>query len=248
MKTVITHFYNEEYLLPWWLEHHKKIFDFGIMIDYDSTDRSVEICREICPNWLIFKSINQEFQSESIDREIEQYEKQIDGWRIVLNVTEFIVGNVNKFTQDTHEITKYAIPSIGFVDWNPEGTLDRNLLLWEQLKRGIHYKTDLMFRRSRLLHNDKNIVYDIGRHYPYYNNEEMLIFHYGNCISSPEMLKRRLQIQHRIPESDIKRDHGFQHHNFGKGLDLESLKQYHNSIDHSVIDCSYDIDLVIKSI
>jgi hypothetical protein len=247
MKTVITHFYNEEYLLPWWLEHHKKIFDFGILIDYDSTDRSVEICREICPNWLILKSVHKEFQAENIDREIEHYEKQFDGWRIVLNVTEFIVGDVNKFTQDTPEVTKYAIPAIGFVDWNPEGTLDKNLLLWEQLKYGVHYKTDPMFRRSRLIHNDKNIVYEIGRHYSHFDTNELLIFHYANCISSPEMVKRRLQIQHRIPRIDITRNFGHQHHNHGRGLDLESLKRYHNSINHIVTDCTLDINSVTKN-
>ncbi|MBJ3789276.1 glycosyltransferase family 2 protein, partial [Bacillus sp. OA1] len=44
-KTIISHFYNEEYLLPWWLMHHTKIFDHGILINRGSTDRSVEICK-----------------------------------------------------------------------------------------------------------------------------------------------------------------------------------------------------------
>ena len=52
-KTVVTHFFNEEYLLPWWLEHHKKYFDHGVMIDYNSTDSSVEIIKKICPTWTI---------------------------------------------------------------------------------------------------------------------------------------------------------------------------------------------------
>lgn len=47
--TVISHFYNEEYLLPWWLNHHKNIFDNGILINYGSTDKSVEIIKSICP-------------------------------------------------------------------------------------------------------------------------------------------------------------------------------------------------------
>ena len=38
-------FYNEEYLLPWWLAHHTKLFDHGILINKGSTDRSVEICK-----------------------------------------------------------------------------------------------------------------------------------------------------------------------------------------------------------
>ena len=58
MITVISHFFNEEYLLPFWLEHHSKIFDHGIMIDYCSTDRSVEIIRKFCPSWTIVKTQN----------------------------------------------------------------------------------------------------------------------------------------------------------------------------------------------
>ena len=42
-------FYNEEYLLPWWLMHHTKIFDHGILINRGSTDRSVEICKLLAP-------------------------------------------------------------------------------------------------------------------------------------------------------------------------------------------------------
>ena len=48
-RTVISHFYNEEYLLPWWLMHHTKIFDHGILINRGSTDRSVEICKLFAP-------------------------------------------------------------------------------------------------------------------------------------------------------------------------------------------------------
>ena len=45
--TIISHFYNEEYLLPFWLNHHKKYFTNAIMIDYDSTDNSVDIIKKI---------------------------------------------------------------------------------------------------------------------------------------------------------------------------------------------------------
>jgi hypothetical protein len=33
MITLLSHFYNEEYLLPFWIEHHKKQFDYAILID-----------------------------------------------------------------------------------------------------------------------------------------------------------------------------------------------------------------------
>jgi FkbM family methyltransferase len=40
MTTLIGHFRNEEYLLPWWLRHHVPMFDHGVLIDYSSTDAS----------------------------------------------------------------------------------------------------------------------------------------------------------------------------------------------------------------
>ena len=30
---LFSHIYNEEYLLPFWLNHHKNIFDHGVIID-----------------------------------------------------------------------------------------------------------------------------------------------------------------------------------------------------------------------
>jgi hypothetical protein len=100
MKTIISHFFNEEFLLPWWLEHHKKIFDYGILIDYASTDNSVNIIKEICPNWLVVPSKNKEFQTNLIDDEVCHWESTIDGWRIALNITEFLLGDADKLMTD----------------------------------------------------------------------------------------------------------------------------------------------------
>lgn len=234
MKTIITHFYNEEYLLPWWLEHHKKYFDHGILIDYDSTDRSVEICKDICPTWQVVKSINKEFGAWQIDAEVMGYERQFAGWRIALNVTEFLLGNFEELMHDRVEKTQYLIPEVAFFDWDPQGALLRDKSLWEQKFEGIDYKTDFMIRRARSLHNFSDIQYDAGRHFSRYNCDTAIIFHYANCISSPEMLARRLQIQTRIPKGDISRNMGHQHHNFGKGLTEESLKSMLDAEQHKI--------------
>ena len=78
-KTLISHFYNEEYMLPWFLNHHKQIFDHGVMIDYHSTDRSREIIKEICPTWEVVTSRNLDFQADNIDTEVMDIEREIDG-------------------------------------------------------------------------------------------------------------------------------------------------------------------------
>jgi len=108
MNTVITHFYNEEYLLPWWINHHKKLFDYGILIDYNSTDRSYEICKELCPpHWKIVKSVNEDFEPVPLDKEVMIYENNVDGFKIALTVTEFLItpiplNNLNEWLLNTN--------------------------------------------------------------------------------------------------------------------------------------------------
>ena len=92
-KTILCHFYNEEYLMPWWLKHHREIFDHGVMIDYHSTDRSVEIIKELCPTWDIITSRNPDFQADNCDAEVNDIERQIDGWKICLCMPEMIIGD-----------------------------------------------------------------------------------------------------------------------------------------------------------
>ena len=97
--TVITNIYNEEYYLPYWLAYHKKIFDHGIVVDYCSTDNSMDIVRKICPNWTIrtTKNITKEgkpyFHSACNDIEAMNIEKEVDGYKIFLNTTEWLLIN-----------------------------------------------------------------------------------------------------------------------------------------------------------
>lgn len=235
-KTIISHFYNEEYLLPWWLNHHKNSFDHGILIDYESTDNSVHIIKDICPHWKIVKSKNKDFDAKLVDQEVIEYEQNITGWRIALNITEFLVGQLNLDFKNT--ISQLLIPQISFFDWDPYGCLNKNQKLWEQKKIGIDYKSMFQLRRARSFHNIQNIKYPLGRHFETYNCENLLIFHYANCISSPEMINRRLQIQHRIPLKDKKLNLGFQHHNNGRGMTRYAIHSYNTSYskffqDHS---------------
>ena len=115
--TVISHIFNEEYLLPFWLSYHKDIFSDGYIIDYYSTDRSVEIINKICPTWKIIKTKNIDingkpvFQSNLIDLEVIEIEKEINGYKICLNTTEFLfIKNVNNLilSENIYSIYIYA--------------------------------------------------------------------------------------------------------------------------------------------
>jgi hypothetical protein len=96
--TVLTNIYNEEYMLPCWLEYHKNIFDHGIVIDWDSTDRSCEIIKRICPRWEIRRTNNlvngiPHWETIAADKEIMEIEKTVSGYKIFLNVTEWLITN-----------------------------------------------------------------------------------------------------------------------------------------------------------
>jgi hypothetical protein len=81
--TVISHIFNEEYLLPFWLEYHSTIFDHGIIIDYCSTDNSLSIIKKFCPSWTIIKTRNvnadgkPNFNATLVDEEVQDIEKTI---------------------------------------------------------------------------------------------------------------------------------------------------------------------------
>jgi hypothetical protein len=211
-RTIITHFYNEEYLLPWWLNHHKKYFYHGILIDYASTDRSVEIIKQICPDWTIIPSRNEMFDARLIDEEVMDIEKNIDGWRICLNTTEFIRGNFDIL--DKASADSFILPCHTMVDKDPLTQPNHNLSLVEQKPHGIKYNSTPGFknRRPRCIHKQKNIKYPLGRHYdtdP--TTDELEILWYGWSPFNEQTLTRKLQIQTRIPESDKAQGFGREH-------------------------------------
>nr|QMP83717.1 MAG: hypothetical protein [Caudoviricetes sp.] len=228
MKTIISHFYNEEYLLPWWLNHHKKYFDDGIMINYASTDNSVNIIKEICPNWTIINSKNQTFSAAAVDQEVMEIESNIKGWKIALNTTEFLVGKYSILTDiQPREI---YVPCFYFVDDQEfRNSIDKELPLFNQLFYGLDVSNTSYSRGSRALHNHI-ISYSPGRHFRNaHNTNEFIIFNYGFSPMTKEFYERKLQIQNRIPDSDKSRGLGGEHTNNGMGLTKDSLLSLYNS-------------------
>ena len=223
MKSIISHFYNEEYLLPWWLEHHKKYFDYGLMIDYNSTDNSVEIIKDICPDWQIVTSVNSCFNAVEVDKEVMYYEEQIPGWKVTLNSTEFLVGNY-KLLKDIEEERRYYIPSFYFIDDKDENYPNHSIPLYEQLFNGVDYEEYPDVRKLRCMHNGIEI-YKPGRHYDNYadGTKDFVIFNYGYSPMNKSTLDRKLQIQHQIPLSDKYGGFGTEHHNNGRGLTIEDV-------------------------
>jgi hypothetical protein len=189
------------------------------MIDYHSTDRSVEIIKEICPTWDIVTSRNQDFQADNIDIEVMEIERQLDGWKIALNVTEQMIGDYSILDDRSRQ---WLLPTVFIVDTDRENFVTQDRPLYEQKHWGFSFKDsqrDFLERRSRSIHNipvfyppnNTPECMGPGRHYHTYNTDQLVIFYYGWCPFDDGGIARKLQIQTQIPLIDRQRGWGFHH-------------------------------------
>ena len=228
--TIISHIYNEEYLLHWWLKHHKDIADHGIIIDYHSTDRSLEIVKEICPDWTIITSRNEKFQADLVDAEVMDIESTIDGFKLCLNTTEFFVPkeDLNELFDDQLPNIAYKIARARIIDNDETNIVSPEESLVEKKNFGfIGDDFNWAEFKYRYSHNYKTGEYTLGRHscwLPNIKNIESLIYQYQFAPWTPEFIARKLQIKNNIPDSD--KEVGLGTHHFWTYETMLNVKQY----------------------
>ena len=229
MLTVVCHFYNEEFLLPWWLKHHKNVFDHGIMIDYASTDSSCELIKEICPSWEIRASRNEYFETVAIDNEVMDIERELTDWRMALNVTEFLYGNTDHLVCNSG-FAQHFIANYVFIDMGTESeVLDHNIPLHQQRHWGYdeinnkgQAKGGVMGRMHRSIHNYP-IEYPPGRHYGGERPmtfDDLYIFYYGHASTAAEGIKRKTQILPKIGDKEPGSAHRKSEHDHMQAFDV----------------------------
>jgi hypothetical protein len=216
--TVFMHFFNEEFLLPYWLKHHLPFFDHGVLIDYASTDRSREIVKELAPHWEVRSSRNEFFGATVCDREVMAIEREFEGWKLVLNATEFLFHEdprdyLGRFERENQGVTAVGIPSFVMVDrLEDRGRLLGDSPLCLQKTTG-YFDERRSVRRLRYAHKGRDGAYDMGRHgtaHQSLQSDELSILWFG-WSPYEEVRARKLQIQTRMPESDKQHGWGFQH-------------------------------------
>lgn len=215
-STLLSHIFNEEYLLPFWLNHHKNMFDDIIIIDYNSTDKSIEICKSICPECKIIKTRNAMFVADEIDKEVMDIENSLEGIKLVLNTTEFLFceKSVKDFFINNTESISYAINAISPYSINLY-TINNIYELFNNLfNDDVVYHYDRL--GSRFIHNFSNGNYHVGRHYTnnsFITTSEAHIIWFGYYPLNNNLLKRKLQIQAKMTQSDRDRGRGLHHFN-----------------------------------
>jgi hypothetical protein len=234
MRTVISHFWNEELLLPHWLNHHKEIFDFGILINRGSTDLSVDICRDIVPNWLVVPSRYDAFDSILTDHEVMCCEESVRGFKIVLNTTEFfmhakpLADIESEMTREgkNNYVGRFSSAAI-MVDLDRSMPFSPNMPLPLQKPFGI-YETasnrdariaaDLpRVTRGRFYHNFPIGGYEPGRHNSYYSfmtpSPDLLILWFGYSPWTNEFINRKVKIGSTVSSTDKIFNRGYHHTN-----------------------------------
>ena len=225
---LITHFYNEEFLLPYWIMHHASMFDHVVLINNGSTDSSCQIIRDLAPShWQIVNSDAEKFDAYITDQQVRKIEKSYPNhiWKLSLTITEFLVWNdMNKNLLFNNAYKLHGV--------NITGDDQLPLINHIQLVKQRNQITQTGSDYSRYIHrhfNTVNNLYEIGRHSiyePSVSAHEAMIFKY---IYSPwpEILPRKLQIKDRQSLDDIGRHYGRQHQVSKEQLELlkiESLK------------------------
>ena len=212
--TVISHIYNEEYLLPFWLEHHRSIFKNGIIIDYNSTDRSREIIYEYCPHWKVVQSENHMFEAQAVDREVMRIESSIPGYKIALNTTEFLMISTEEVFPDG--LNCLNIPIINAV--SSKDNIFPNTLaeFFSGIEKIVPTYSDVVYRgHHRFMHNYSNGQYSVGRHGTSLsgssNSINAAVLWVGMYPWNSETVKRKMGIKVRISNSDKIQGFGYQH-------------------------------------
>lgn len=219
--TVICHYYNEEYLLAWWLKHHYSLFDHGVMIDYGSSDSSNDLIRQLAPGWEIRKSRNPNFDIVSCEKEVMKIEREFGGWKTVLNTTEFLyVKNKNDFLNDLDNRGKSMYRANGIVMADPirfyKSDPDPSKPLTLQRFHGyIEKEKHSSVSRDRFIHKYPDGNYRLGRHDSNHpkaiNHPEAYVLWFGFSPWNEKMIQRKLFIQTRIPRRNKRRGWGVQH-------------------------------------
>ena len=235
---LISHFFNEELLLPYWIRHHASMFDMAILIDYNSTDQSRQIIsREAPKTWRVVATRNKGFHASLVDDEVVEYEKMHpEAWKIALNTPEFLVhSNLRQMlfeAEKSNNTMAFRFRSL-FMSGNDSIPLKRFTSLLKQRSHYTYHPTNTNEKLgitpySRFIHRYPVVKYSLGRH--------MI----GNIVWKwvpmgfiakyqytpwPEIINRKLQIRTRIPKSDFDQGRGVQHN-----TNFDQLENLRNSI------------------
>ncbi|CAJ1379854.1 unnamed protein product [Effrenium voratum] len=244
-KTVlVTHARNEDMLMPFFIIQHAPMFDEAFLIDFESTDRTVQLVADYAPAcWRVVNSSQgQVFDAEVLDQQVSQIESWYpNDWVMALTVTEFLI-----FPNMRARLFRRQLE-------DPSPTILKHQALFMQGYDGVplrHFRSLLKQRHvwvkstwfyNRVMHRQTtNHIYGPGRHeYNFHGrgkdtatrlvNTEGFIAKW-HWTPWPESAERIVHVGATIPKSDVDRKRGFQH----TANLLAGLEGIHKTKDHEI--------------
>lgn len=222
---VVVGTYNEEFMLSHWLPHHVPLFDYGIVLDCKSTDKTLELVEKFAPHWDVVTAKNWEwFDAEINDKEIMECEEKLDGWKMCLNTTEYIV--THNFRSKVQEIEDAGYDAVRFTGYQINDSLNENQFDNNKplILQRFFGKEDPW--RHRIIHKWDHGRYYVGRHFktpglkksPYVKEhpEEIDIFpglylFWYRFAPFNEQVPRKVQASPRIPQHDKAKGYSWNH-------------------------------------
>ena len=215
-------------MLPYWLKHHLPLFDHGILIDHNSTDDSVDVCRALAPYWTVVKTALLDFNAIDCDFEVMKYEEGLSGWKMALAVTEFVHHpDLRQYLKQAELRGAMCIRSRGviMVDRTEDVDVDPSQSLTSQKHHGyIEEGWRLSFAartrtrrtfRNRIIHRHPTGGYVPGRHQTFRpigeTPEDLFTLWYGYSPWIEWYKLRKTSFAIRIPEEDKRLGFGAQH-------------------------------------
>ena len=233
--TLFTTVLDGEPLLPYWLEHHRRLFNHGVIVLYPCTDNSEEIIKKMCPKWEIVKPVHRpKYSCEGADKEVMTQEAKHKGWKMALNITEFATTqNLAKVVANVPRETMCILPQDAAVMIDIPHTinfkLDPTIPLLTQKHHGLFSKDYPLWkcRHGRQLHRGVHGNYDVGRHNSRVKPQaKSPLLYVSWFVWSPykEIRARKLTVKKQLPKFDVTWKRGWQHMVTGKEQDKRFRK------------------------
>jgi glycosyltransferase involved in cell wall biosynthesis len=230
------------------------MFDTFLIIDDGSTDRSLDIVRELAPEWKIVKSRREDFNALEVDLEVIDWEKTLPcsslDWKLTLNATEWILHpdwkkHLQEQIQNNPGVRAFGFPSYCLIDSGDTSGLPVDIKhhFWGYRSVDLPPHVQAMPRFHRFVHNLEHGNYSPGRHSvqglaggedKLLEWEDNMSLIHWNLAPWPACIHRKLGILPRIPVSDIRESKGVQHYFFNGLTDLEAMHSRHLSVSQDL--------------
>ena len=217
---LFSHFYNEELLVPFWIDQHKDMFEEAVLVNFNSTDRSVDIIRSRAPPGRKVYHWGSNFDFVKFRTDVMSNERLYpDAWKIFLTTMEFLVhDDLSRLLMKEYMSSSFRFRAYIMVGDDSEPLVDNVPLLQQRSVYTIaplaHEAFEVRGEKfnastgetvySRIMHSFDSMEYTEGLHdgagFPVKRLSDEGFIAKVAFTPWPETIERKVQIGSRIPK------------------------------------------------